>query len=93
MAYFRSWTRGPRVEREGQGAIGAEGVGAGGAVPPSQKIFQFSECNLEHRFKVCLQQKTSHQTSMHCACRFFVKIGVCDARGPSPNAPVNTPLG
>jgi len=28
----------------------------------------------------CLQQKALHRTSMHCACRFFVKIG-CAAQG------------
>jgi len=32
-----------------------------------------------------LQQKPSHQTSTHCACRCVVKIRVCDAMGrPSP---------
>ena len=28
-----------------------------------------------------MQHKISHQTSMHRACRFVVKIRVCDARG------------
>ena len=35
--------------------------------------------------KTCLQQKASHQTSIHCVYRYFVKIRVCDARGPSPH--------
>ena len=30
---------------------------------------------------MCLQQKASHQTSMHCACKFFVNLG-CDASPP-----------
>ena len=38
---------------------------------------------------VCLQQKASHQTSMHRACGFFVKNWVCDARKASPNVIVS----
>ena len=36
-----------------------------------------------------LQQKASHQ--MHCACWFVGKVIMCDARGPSPNDPLDGP--
>jgi len=41
-----------------------------------------------------LQQKASHQTSMHCACRFFIlkKLGCATREAIAEFSPLNTPL-
>ena len=84
-----------RVEHRRRDADEAPYVSAELAQPPFQNFFHFLNengvfwCTLEHCLKLMyLQQKVSHQTSMHCACRFFAKNWACDARkGPSPNDP------
>ena len=99
---FRILERGPRAEccrrREGRSALGAEGKLLG---VRSGIILQFSERKMvcfdalwNTVLKLmCLHQKASHQTSMHCACRFVVKVRVRGDGGASPNAPaVSTPL-
>ena len=87
---------GPTVEcqrREGRlTAVSADGGGCGAPSPENFLIFWMKMAcsdalwNTVLKF-MCLQQNALHQTSMHRACRFFVKVGV-----PRDAASLNTPL-
>ena len=71
------------------------GVFWGGAVTPSRTVFNLLNengvfrCTLEHCFKVDMPATEGIAPHVH-ALRLQIfrrKIKVCDARGPSPNAP------